>query len=184
MKIYTKTGDKGETTLLRGGRVSKGSLRIQTCGAVDELNSVIGWIRSQDVMADIDDRLERVQRDLFVIGADLTAPMESVKQNNEVLRLAEGSQTFLEHSIDLLDAQLPALKHFILPGGTSVATALHIARAVCRRAECLVVELTGVNKINPAIMVYLNRLSDYLFVAARYANFSAGREDVKWQEPE
>lgn len=181
MKIYTKTGDAGETGLYRGGRVAKNAPRINACGSVDELNCWIGVIRSRSISLDLDFTLNQVQNLLFTIGADLATPEEAVAPKDTVLRLELGSQGFLESAIDQMDERLPAMKNFILPGGSEVASLTHLARAVCRRAERDVVALSRRETVNPAVVVFLNRLSDYLFTLARDINREVGKEETPWK---
>ena len=182
MKIYTRTGDKGETGLYRGGRISKDDPRIQACGAVDELNSCIGWTRAMELDLEIDEILKRIQNNLFVIGTDLATPKAAVKPGDNVNRLPEGTHQYLEQAIDRMDEKLAPLRHFILPGGSEAASRLHIARSVCRRAEREAVTFAGVESINPEIIKYLNRLSDLLFTLARECNRLAGREDAPYNK--
>jgi cob(I)alamin adenosyltransferase len=181
VKIYTRTGDAGETGLLGGGRVPKDDPRVVACGQVDELNAVIGFalaLEPQDFSRDV---LERVQRDLFTVGAELAAPdpakLARALPGNPI---GEPEIQTLERAIDAREADLAPLTNFILPGGTPKAAALHLARTVCRRAERGVVSLAHRGALSPAIVKYLNRLSDLLFVLARTANARAGRPDVKW----
>ena len=181
MKIYTKTGDGGETGLLGGGRVAKDDPRVAAYGQVDELCAVIGFALALEPQDFSRDALERVQRDLFTMGAELATPepatLAKVLAGNPI---GEPEIHALESVIDARDAALPPLTNFILPGGTPKAAALHLARTVCRRAERAVVSLARGARISPAIVKYLNRLSDLLFVLARAANAAAGRADVKW----
>jgi len=174
-RIYTKTGDSGETGLGDGSRVSKASARIAAIGAVDETNSAIGVAR---VVADgeLDAMLARIQNDLFDLGADLSAPEDGRKAEGR-LRIADAQVARLEGEIDAMNANLAPLTSFILPGGTALAAHLHLARAIARRAEAAIVALAGDEKINDAAIRYANRLSDHLFVMARAAN---GGEDVLW----
>ena len=184
MKIYTRTGDSGSTGLFGGPRVSKDDTRIEAYGSVDELNAAVGAIRAYGVQPPIDEQLDVIQRDLFSLGAELASP-EPEKHD---LRLI-GTQHIekLEGWIDDHEQGLPPLKHFILPGGTQAASLTHLSRAVCRRAERRVVALAaecvsedGHSPISDVSIVYLNRLSDYLFVLSRAINHSAGQEEVKW----
>jgi len=184
MKIYTRAGDEGETGLYRGGRIPKDSPRIAAYGTIDELNSVLGWVRSLGIDADSDALLARIQHDLFIIGADLSTPVEAVKPGDQVMRLAYGAESFLEAAIDRLDELLEPLRRFILPGGSEPAAALHVARTICRRAERDVVALARKENVNPIIVIYLNRLSDFLFTLAREMNRQAGRPDVPWESRE
>jgi len=182
VKIYTKTGDQGETGLYRGGRISKDSLRISAIGTVDELNSTLGSIRAMKIELDYDNWLKRAQNDLFIIGADLSTPDSAVKPGDNVMRLADSSYDYLEAAIDRMDERLEPLRAFILPGGTPHAAAVHIARSVCRRAEREVVGLARAESVNPAVVIYLNRLSDFLFTLARDLNRLAGVPDVPWEQ--
>jgi cob(I)alamin adenosyltransferase len=182
MKIYTKTGDSGETSLLGGKRVWKDNLRIQTCGTIDELNSIIGLSINEITNSELKEVLQGIQNDLFVIGSDAAMPIGNVNSKISILRIAENLSEKLESIIDKYDSQLPVLKNFILPGGAKGSALLHFARSVCRRAERNVVALSQVEKINPSIEKYMNRLSDLLFVLARYVNFSNGTSDIIWQK--
>jgi cob(I)alamin adenosyltransferase len=180
-KIYTKTGDDGTTGLVRGPRRLKYDLRVNCFGTVDEANSSIGVARLSTVsMPKIDNVLGRIQNDLFDLGSDLATPGADPEGTPQSLRITTEQTAWLEQQIDHYNEGLAPLTSFVLPGGTTLAAALHVARTVTRRAERLVVELvlteTGVN---PEAMVYLNRLSDLLFVFARVANAN-GRNDVLW----
>ncbi len=179
MKIYTKTGDAGETSLFGGKRVPKDDLRIEAYGTIDELNSIIGVIRAMQLHEEIDVILERLQHDLFVIGADLATTTSHTSAS--IPRIKNSNITVLEKIIDTIDSKLEPLKVFILPGGTLASSYLHFARTVCRRAERGVVHLSHSEEINNHVVIYLNRLSDLLFVLARYANFLEKKEEVKWK---
>ncbi|HEU4563525.1 MAG TPA: cob(I)yrinic acid a,c-diamide adenosyltransferase [Gemmatimonadaceae bacterium] len=182
MKIYTKTGDAGETGLFGGGRVGKDHPRVEAYGDVDELNAVLGMARSVELMPRIDEVLAPVQRDLFGIGALLATPdREKMHQQLEKARIDEARVEELERAIDDGERELEPLRAFILPGGTPKSAALHVARTVCRRAERRVIALEhqGV-EIPPIVLKYLNRLSDLLFVLARVANRRAGAAEVTW----
>ena len=181
MKIYTKTGDKGETGLFGGERVPKDALRIEAYGTVDELNSVVGIVRALRPHKTIDDVLAQIQNDLFVLGADLATPKENKK--SPIPRISSSHCELLEKKIDVHERSLRPLKSFILPGGTVVASYLHFARTVCRRAERCAVRLARFEHIGSEIVVYLNRLSDLLFVLARSANRIARKREVQWQNP-
>lgn len=181
MKIYTKTGDKGETGLFGGGRVLKSEPRIEAYGTIDELNSVIGVAVTEVKDAEIKALLEKIQNQLFTAGSDLAAP-RGEKELSYIQRMDLGSAAELEAEIDKFDAKLPELKNFILPGGTKGAAYLHLARTVCRRAERLVVALHNSVDIGTEILVYLNRLSDLLFVLARYENHVQNIPDVIWKK--
>ena len=171
MKIYTRTGDRGETSLFGGARVPKNDSRIDAYGTIDELNSQLGVVLGIEA----NDQLLAVQRDLFEIGAHLASPGTSRFTGVPQSRIDE-----LERGIDAMEAELAPLKSFILPGGTPAAAQLHVARTVCRRAERLVVALHDDDPATQSSIAYLNRLSDYLFVAARFANHQRGVEDVPW----
>lgn len=178
MKIYTKTGDKGSTGLWGGRRVSKDDARIQTYGTVDECNAVIGLARALKPEAGLDELLAKLQNQLFVLGSDLASELG----NDKVPRISQDHVAGLEQAIDTLEAELPPLTQFILPGGSPVASHLHLARTVCRRAERWAVSLQRLEPVNEQALIYLNRLSDLLFVAARVANLRAGLADVPWQK--
>jgi cob(I)alamin adenosyltransferase len=178
MKIYTKTGDKGETGLFGGQRVGKDAARIEAYGSVDEVNSVIGVVLSMNPPARLGPMLAQIQNDLFVVGADLATPQE--KPGMSIERIGGAHSAALETFIDELEEELPALKSFILPGGTMAAAQLHFARTVSRRAERHAVRLSHQETIGSGVIIYLNRLSDFLFVAARYANHAEGAEEVPW----
>jgi cob(I)alamin adenosyltransferase len=176
-KIYTKTGDSGETGLGDGSRISKSSLRITAIGAVDEANSAIGIARL-DAEDEMDAALARIQNDLFDLGADLSAPEDGRKAEGR-LRIAGAQVERLEREIDAMNATLAPLTSFVLPGGTRLSAQLHLARAITRRAECAMVTLVAQEPINDAALRYINRLSDHLFVMARTAN-NGGMGDVLW----
>ncbi len=178
-KIYTKTGDKGETALGTGERVAKFALRIEAYGTVDETNAAIGIAR-QHTNDQLDQMLERVQNDLFDLGADLCTPDTGEKLDYEPLRIVPDQVKRLEQEIDTLNEKLEPLKSFVLPAGTPAAAALHLARTVSRRAERRMVELATQEKVGDAALQYINRLSDFLFVASRYVNAQANG-DVLWQ---
>jgi len=182
LKIYTKTGDDGETGLFGGGRIPKDSLRVAAYGEVDEVNAVLGLARALDPQEFADPLLQSIQRDLFTIGAELAAPDPDKVQKalSRRVAIAESDTTALEDAIDIHESRLEPLKNFILPGGAPKAATLHLARTVCRRAERAVVALSRHEQVSPAVLRYLNRLSDLLFVLARAANAHAGRPDVKW----
>ncbi len=181
-KIYTRTGDKGTTALGTGDRVAKHDVRVETYGTTDEVNSVLGLARlhSQD-LPEIDAALGRIQNDLFDLGADLCFPESDEPLDYEPLRVTDAQVDWLESEIDRLNGDLEPLNSFILPGGSALAAHLHHARTVSRRAERLCVALGEAEpgKVSEAVLKYLNRLSDYLFVAARWCN-DKGRADVLW----
>jgi cob(I)alamin adenosyltransferase len=181
-KIYTRTGDDGTTGLATGERVQKWSLRVESYGAVDETNAAIGVARLQGGPdADLDAMLGRIQNDLFDLGADLATPEREKPLGWTPLRIVETQVKRLESEIDLMNAAIPPLNSFILPGGSALAAHLHVARTICRRAERLIAELsaTAGEVVSSPALAYANRLSDFLFVAARRAN-SNGADDVLW----
>jgi cob(I)alamin adenosyltransferase len=177
MKIYTKSGDKGETSLFGGGRVSKSADRIEAYGTVDELNAVIGQARAFGATTVTEEKLRQIQDDLFVLGADLATP-ESTKVS--VTRIGNDHSERLERWIDELEVSLEPLRSFILPGGNTCAATLHIARTVARRAERRVITAKVNESISEHCVVYLNRLSDFLFVLSRYENHQTGFSEQKW----
>ncbi len=179
MKIYTKTGDAGTTGLFGGVRVGKDEPRVEAYGTVDELNAVVGVARAVGVPPAMDAVLSSVQEALFVVGAELaTVPGKEDKLSMALVSAEDTGR--LEGSIDAMEADLAPLKNFVLPGGTPASAALHQARTVCRRAERCTLRASRGTAVRPEVLVYLNRLSDYLFVAARFANHSAGVPDVPW----
>ncbi|MGM9475582.1 cob(I)yrinic acid a,c-diamide adenosyltransferase [Pedobacter sp. GSP4] len=178
MKIYTKTGDKGQTSLIGGTRVPKYHLRIETYGTVDELNSYIGLIMCQDIEAHDKQLLKEIQDRLFTVGASLAADPEKSKM--KIPDLHDTDVILLEEEMDAINETLPPLKHFVLPGGNTVVSYCHIARCVCRRAERLTVELAENSFVDERVTVYLNRLSDYLFVLARKLNKYFNAEENIW----
>jgi cob(I)alamin adenosyltransferase len=179
-KIYTRAGDGGKTRLATGEPVDKWSLRVEAYGAVDETNSVLGVARLHTATdGTLDPILMRIQNDLFDLGADLATPERDAPLKFEALRIVPSQVERLEHEIDALNANLSPLTSFVLPGGTAAAAHLHVARAICRRAERLIAQLSAAEKVAPAALHYANRLSDLLFVAARWAN-AKGEGDVLW----
>jgi cob(I)alamin adenosyltransferase len=182
-KIYTRTGDKGTTALGSGERVPKHSLRIDAYGTVDETNASIGMVRLHlgDADPKLDAMLLRIQNDLFDLGAELCVPDRGQKLEYEPLRMVDAQVKRLEQEIDEMNAELKPLRSFVLPGGTPAAAALHMARTISRRAERLMVALAGEpnEPVGPAALKYINRLSDFLFVASRYVN-DRGKSDVLW----
>lgn len=181
MKIYTKTGDKGETSLFGGERVWKNNLRIECYGTVDELNAVIGLSLTEIKNQEIIDALSKIQNDLFVLGSDLATPEKQSGNQPSVPRIQNDHSKTIEKQIDYFDSQLPELRNFILPGGSKGSSLLHLARTVCRRGERLVVNLFNQEKISEEIVVYLNRLSDLLFVLSRFENFTSNIKDTCWK---
>ena len=182
MRIYTKTGDDGQTGLLAGPRVAKDDVRIEAYGTVDELNAALGTVRSYNPPAEMDELLVRIQNHLFAVGAELATPEP---QAYGTALISTDDTAALEAAIDRYEDELPVLKQFILPAGTRLSTSLHMARAICRRAERRVVTLyrgTGAGVRNQPLC-YLNRLGDLLFVLARAANAAGGVSDVPWQKP-
>jgi cob(I)alamin adenosyltransferase len=179
MKIYTKTGDTGSTSLFGGKRVSKSDLRIDTYGTVDELNSYIGLLRDQEVNAVRKNSLVEIQDRLFTMGSMLAAEPGNTKVKIPVL--SENDIQFLEKEIDLMETTLPPMKSFVLPGGHQSVSFCHVARTVCRRAERLAVALSDLEKVEESVIKYLNRLSDYLFVLSRKMTQELGAEETPWK---
>jgi cob(I)alamin adenosyltransferase len=179
VKIYTRTGDQGDTSLFDGTRIPKSDLRVEAYGDVDELSAVLGVVRASGVDADVGARLDQVQRDLFALAARLADPRGRIAARVEKVALTEGDAARLEGWIDEFEQELPALRHFILPGGCPAGAWLHLARTVCRRAERRMVAL-GAGAFDPRLLVYMNRLSDLLFVMARLVNTRAGAGEVEW----
>jgi cob(I)alamin adenosyltransferase len=179
VKIYTKTGDAGETGLFGGPRVKKSDPRVEAYGDVDELNAAIGVVRAQLEDPEIERELARAQDALFCVGAELATP-HGAKARSAIPEVEARWVEALEAAIDGWEAQLPPLRQFVLPGGTRTAAALHLARCICRRAERRVVALAAESEVAPATLAYLNRLSDLLFVAARIANHRAQKPETAW----
>lgn len=182
MKIYTKTGDRGETGLFGGRRVGKDSLRIEAYGTIDELNSFIGLALTGLESEVVAEDLELIQNRLFTVGSDLATPLDHGNDSFRVPRTEENFVKDLEKRIDHYSNQVDELRNFILPGGSTGAARLHVCRTVCRRAERLVVHLSREEEINQNIVIFLNRLSDFLFMAARLENRVSGHDDVKWEK--
>ncbi|MBF0597355.1 cob(I)yrinic acid a,c-diamide adenosyltransferase [Faecalibacter rhinopitheci] len=184
MKIYTKTGDKGTTSLYGGTKVSKDNLRIEAYGTIDELNSYIGLIRSYEIDFILVEEFMIIQKDLFNIGAELATPQDKIMLANGTsrlkVRILEDDVTQLENWIDDIDQSLEMMTHFILPGGNQASSHAHVARCICRRAERLITTLSKEEEINPIIIKYINRLSDYLFTAARKIAKDNNHEEIKW----
>ncbi len=176
-KIYTRTGDKGETGLFSSVRISKDSPRVRAYGDIDELNSVLGLVRVSSKNEEIDSVLERLQKELFAAGADLASPTD---ESHDVPRISEEMVAGLEKTIDMLQERLPTLNVFILPGGGETGARLHFARAVARRAERNIVALSKIEKVNESLIPYFNRLSDLLFVMARSVNHHEGLGEDEW----
>ncbi len=185
MKVYTKTGDKGSTSLFGGTRVPKHHIRIESYGTVDELNSYIGLIRDQEINPLYKAVLIEVQDRLFTVGAIMATPQDKeILKNGEkrlnINRISEEDIQYLETEIDKMDSELPQMTHFVLPGGHTTVSYCHIGRCVCRRAERLAVHLNELEPIDERVLTYLNRLSDYLFVLARKLSHDLGADEVKW----
>jgi cob(I)alamin adenosyltransferase len=185
MKIYTKTGDTGTTALFGGTRVPKHHIRIESYGTVDELNSYLGLIRDQDIDAHYKNLLIEIQDKLFTIGAILaTQPEKAILKNGKerlnIPKISNEDIERLEHEIDSMNEALPAMTHFVLPGGHQTVSFCHIARCVCRRAERLTSALNDMEKVEPKVLIYLNRLSDYLFVLARKLTYALQADEIKW----
>lgn len=179
MKIYTKTGDAGETGLFGGGRVPKDDARVDTYGEVDELNAALGLARSLGLEGELDALAQRLQDQLFTVGAVLATPA-GTRAAAHIPTLEQSWISAMEEAMDAFEARLPPLTAFVLPGGTKASSGLHLARTVCRRAERKVVALMRDGRVDAAVGVYLNRLSDLLFMMARAANHHAGVHDVLW----
>ena len=182
MKIYTKTGDRGETGLFGGERVSKNSIRIEAYGTIDELNSFVGLAIIEVSDKSVKDLLQKIQNWLFSIGADLATPDNEKTKKLNIIRTPEQYYLYIEKEIDKYESKLDKLRNFILPGGTKGASLLHICRTITRRAERLVVALNSTVKIGNNIIIYLNRLSDLFFVLARFDNTVTGTPDIEWKQ--
>lgn len=178
MKVYTKTGDSGKTSLVEGTRISKAHLRIESYGTVDELNAVLGLVADQEVNQPRKPFLKAIQDNLFVIGSNLAS--DPSKRANKVPPIEVADIAVLESAMDEMDALLPPLRHFVLPGGHSSVSFAHLARTVCRRAERAVTRLYETDEVPELVLVYLNRLSDYFFVLSRMMAQELGVEEVKW----
>jgi len=184
VKIYTRSGDEGETSLFGAGRVGKTHPRVEAMGAVDELNASIGWVLTQLDDGPTKGRLASLQHDLFTIGAELATPAAQPGRHRPATpALPAARPEEMERWIDEATAALPPLEAFVLPGGVPAAAALHVARTVCRRAERAAVRLSETEGVAPVIVVYLNRLSDLLFTLARLENHGSGAGDVEWRKP-
>jgi cob(I)alamin adenosyltransferase len=179
VRIYTKTGDSGETSLFDNTRVPKSDARVDAYGEVDELNAVLGTVGASGIDVDLNTELEKIQKELFAIGARLADPRARIAERVTKAMVSEQDITRLERLIDRLEAEVPPLRRFILPGGSPSGALLHQARTVCRRAERRIVAL-GKDAVDAIVIVYLNRLSDLLFVMARAANHRAGVPEVEW----
>ena len=177
-KIYTKTGDKGETSLIGGTRVPKHHLRIESYGTIDELNSYIGLVNATVENQNMKNILSVIQNKLFTIGSMLASDPETSKMKIPELKISDVE--LLENEIDAMNAILPELKNFILPGGNAIVSYCHVARCVCRRAERLVVHLSSESKVDSLVIIYLNRLSDYLFVLSRLIAHEFGAPEIPW----
>lgn len=178
-KIYTRLGDKGETSLLGGSRVPKYHIRIEAYGTIDELNSFIGVVRDMEISKEYQKVLLRIQQDLFVAESILASDDQSLLET--LPNLKEEDIIFLENKIDEMNQVLPELRHFILPGGHPTVSAAHVARCVCRRAERIIIALSEQSHVPPVIITYFNRLSDYLFVLSRKLAYDNGVDDVIWK---
>ncbi|MEX2585357.1 MAG: cob(I)yrinic acid a,c-diamide adenosyltransferase [Balneolaceae bacterium] len=178
MKIYTKKGDDGNTALFGGGRVPKHDPVIEACGTVDEINSLLGNALAESPTPPVGETLRQLQHQLFILGADIATPPEA---KNRIDRIGDRHIHRLEEMIDQANQELPPLKHFILPGGNPSAATLHLARSVCRRAERAVSAAREQEILSAEILIYLNRLSDLLFVLARYENLNTGTEETLWK---
>ena len=179
VKIYTRTGDAGETALFDGTRVSKADARVAAYGDVDELNAWLGLVRAAGVGDDLSQMIEQIQRDLFGVGARLADPAHRIANRVTKAAVDDSDVARLESWIDKLEGDLPPLRRFILPGGTAAGASLHVARTTCRRAERAIVALDRAS-LEPALLTYVNRLSDLLFVMARAVNHRAAAAEVEW----
>lgn len=179
MKIYTKTGDKGDTSLYGGKRINKGSLRIAAVGGIDELNAYIGTVIAAGSPEYIKSDLIKLQNNLFIAGADVATPFD-VNEKLNITRVKAAQVKLLEEQIDEWQRELPSLKNFILPGGSSTGAMLHFARTICRRVERILVSLNAKEQLNQELLVYFNRLSDWLFVLARYTNTKESQPENIW----
>jgi cob(I)alamin adenosyltransferase len=182
MKIYTGTGDNGETGLFGGERVLKSDLRVEAYGSVDELNAFIGLTITELKDEDIKKTLLKIQNQLFTVGSDLSTPDTEKNKKLNIPRAPQSFYTEVETLIDKYSAELEELKYFILPGGSKAAALMHVCRTVCRKAERTIVELNSKEKIGNSIIIFLNRLSDLFFVLARYVNKQSDVPDVKWEQ--
>ncbi|OEK08829.1 ATP:cob(I)alamin adenosyltransferase [Flavivirga aquatica] len=185
MKIYTKTGDKGTTALFGGTRVAKHHIRIESYGTIDELNSHLGLIRDQDINPEYKNLLIHIQDRLFTVGAILaTDPEKAILKNGKerlnIPKISSENIECLEREIDIMNETLPPMTHFVLPGGHQTVSFCHIARCVCRRAERLATTLNDIETIDSSALMYLNRLSDYLFVLARKLTYDLQANEIKW----
>jgi cob(I)alamin adenosyltransferase len=186
MKIYTKQGDKGMTGLFGGTRVPKSNIRIESYGTIDELNSWLGLLRDQQIDEAYIEALTGIQKNLFVVGALLATeppsarPGQGKSKDSGIRDIGEAEIRFLETEMDAMNQNLPRMTHFILPGGNPVVSYCHIARTVCRRAERLIVQLHEKEPVNTNVLIYINRLSDYLFVLARSLSGQLGADEIKW----
>ena len=182
MKIYTKTGDKGETGLFGGAKISKSSPRIEAYGTVDELNSFIGLAITEVRDGEVKSLLSKIQNQLFAVGSDLSTPNSIEDQNKNILRISTEYYEEIEKSIDFFEEKLDELKNFIIPGGSKAASMLHICRTIARRAERKTVALNSLEQINGNIVIFLNRLSDLFFVLSRYENKVSSHSDILWNK--
>ncbi len=178
MKIYTKGGDKGQTSLLGGKRVSKSDIRIEAYGTIDELNANIGLLKDYEISDDYKDKLLKTQHDLFKIGSILACEVDPAQYN--LPKIEDYDITEIEKNIDEMEKELPVLKNFILPGGDLAVSQCHLARCVCRRSERLIVLLSEEEDVDDVIIRYLNRLSDFLFVLARKISYDKGINEINW----
>ena len=180
MKIYTKTGDKGMTSLIGGKRVPKNSARLESYGTIDELNSFLGMIRSFPLEQVIAEELVEIQSRLFDVGGNLATDPEASANLKVPIGVTEEDIALLENGIDRMDAEVPPMKYFVLPGGNQCVSFCHMARTICRRAERRILDLAAETEVDGSVMKYVNRLSDYLFILARKLAYDSGCEEMKW----
>jgi cob(I)alamin adenosyltransferase len=181
MKLYTKTGDKGQTSLIGGTRVAKNDVRIEAYGTVDELNSFIGLLTTYDIPSEDKSFLQIIQNNLFVVGSYLATDMEKVEIMKDSTFSIENIKS-IEQEIDRLDSDLPQLSSFILPGGSQSGTVSHICRTISRRSERRLFDMNESYKIDEQILIYFNRLSDYFFILSRYLTIKSGSEEISWKK--
>lgn len=180
VKIYTKTGDTGTTSLIGGKRLPKNHIRLEAYGTIDELNSYLGLVRSQPIENEIKEQIIKIQNALFTIGSNLAS--ENPENLKNFPKISQSDIDFLEKKIDAFEKTLPKMTNFVLPGGSTIVGMCHVARSVCRRAERKIVELSQNEQIEKQLLIYINRLSDYLFVLSRKLSFNSNVEEIEWKK--